>query len=64
MHKWFGKKRGNNNKCNNKRNLWRNRNCLPRISVEKYKEQIEKNIIVPSGKKIIYMTERDMEVER
>ena len=34
------------------------------VSVEKYKELIEKNIIVPSGKKIIDMIERDMEVER
>ena len=33
------------------------------VSVEKYKELIEKNIIVPSGKKIIDMIERDMEVE-
>lgn len=34
------------------------------VSIDKYKELIEKNIIVPSCKKIIDMIERNMEVER
>ena len=34
------------------------------ISTNKYRELFKKNIIVPNGKKIIDMMEKDMEVER